>query len=271
MALMTARGTLLLLVSIAVGCSQGRRPVLEYCRLKIHPAIAGGSAIDPDAVLLTLDADGALFKDGRSATLEDVAALKTGQGQAKLDPVLIEVSPATTVARCTPLLTALIMKAERRNVAFLATSPQGPRVVTLPVLRERRFGLSFTVGRVDYDEIPNSPEEGKHLWLSLRVDGPGLIRVVEILNSRINEVWIPDPGSPGSPDPRHWTGSHPALGSWSLDQLGSFLAELGNRRLSPFCDLHLLPGDKIGPVLVCLYWLHQVAKGRTIVSLLPAE
>ena len=262
---MTARGVLML-VTMVVGCSQGKPSPLDYTRLKSHPAVSGGSTIDTDAVLLSLDGEGALFKDGRAATLEDVVALKPVHDQAYLDPVLIEVPADFTAARCTPLLSALIEKAQRRNVAFLVSSPSGLRALSIPVLQERGLSLYYTVGRIDYREHQPSPEDRHHLWLSLRVDGSGQIRVLEILKRRINEVWFKDQEPPGTPDPRLWDGPHPPIGPWSFEQLRTFLGECKTKQLESYCDLQVVPGDKVGDFLKCLDSLHQVARGRTIVS-----
>lgn len=264
---MTARAVLVLLAYLAVSCSQGKQSPLDNTRLKKHPSITGGLTIEAEAELLTLDIDDALFKDGRPTTLKDVAALNPAQDR-NLDPVLIEVPPDATAARCTPLLSALIVKAGRRNVAFLVSSPSGHRALTLPVLQDHRHGLSlsYTVGRVDHHVDETTAEERRHIWLSLRVTGPGQIRVVEILKKRFNEIWFPDQEPPGTPDPRLWTGSHPALGPWSFGQLKTFLEDLKHKKLAAYCDLQVVPNDRVEDFLKCLDSLNQVAESRTIVS-----
>src|SRR5688572_16030205 len=256
----------LLLLAIAIGCSKGRRPLLERTRHKTHPAVREASVIEPDALLLTLRNDGGLFMDGKPATLEDVAALKPPLDQAHHDPVVIEASPENTAGGLTPLLRALIVKAGRRNVAFLVSTPSGPGVLHLPVIQDHGLSLTYTVGRVDYRESERGPDERPHLWMSIRVDGPGKIRVVEILKRRFNEIWFPDQEAPGTPDPRLWTGPHPPLGPWSPEHMKRFLEEPAVKQLTVFCDLQVHPTDKVDDFLKCLDFLNELAEGRTIVS-----
>lgn len=256
----------LLLVIIASGCSPSPDPLLAKTRLKVHPVITGGSMIEKGALLLTLDAAGAIYKDGQPARLEDVASLKRTDTYRDLDPVILEVHPSLTFKQCTDFLNALIGRALKGNVSFLVSTPNGPRAVTLPVSRDLPH-LSFITGRIAYDEGDKRPDEQRHLWLSMRVGESGTLRVGSILRRRYDEVWFKDLDSPGAADPRLWKGDHPVLGKWPEDQLRTFLSEKRIQELSPLLDLEVHPGDRIEDFLRCLDTLHRVAPGRVVVSL----
>ena len=249
-------------LALMLSCSPGRESLVERLRLKEHPAVPGGSPLEPRAVVLSIDGRGHLFKDGSEVTLAEIAAVRSGP-MSSIDPVLIEAPRSMTIAECTPLLRAVIERARCRNISFLVSSPSGPGALTIPVIADDPVLLTYTIGRVDYT-VRDQSDEARFLWLTLRVESAGGFTVTEIMKKRFNEVWFPDPKNPESTDPRVWKGSHPKLGPWSIDELTRFLE--GIKPLEAYVDLQVLPQDNLQDFLKCFHALNQVVEGRTIVS-----
>jgi hypothetical protein len=214
-----------------------------------------------DALILHVDAKGTPTLNGREMNSVDLLGLKRPETDVDLDPVILRVQSGSTMGSLTSLLSTLIVKARKSNIAFLIETPTERLFVHLPVLRALPY-LHVTTGGHVYHEGRLSPDDQRHLWLGARVGESGSCRIESLDRRRFDEVDFSE--APQSPT---WKGDHPAFGVWSENQLSRFLSEPRIQDLSPFLDLEVRPEDSIIDFLECLQVLHRVAPGRVLVSI----
>jgi biopolymer transport protein ExbD len=261
------------LISVFAGCGVKESPpaALGHAVLKEWPAVPWGTPIDPDSVLISIDADGKTYRNGRPQPLAEMLELlkKPPKGggldsQVNTDPILLEVHPALHYCDLVDMFSALVEKACRVNIAFLVSTHGGPRGLVLPVLVSHGCDeLIFYDGRSQSSGLGPSKRQGEGhlLWIDARPGAAGSIRVVSLrLDEPYDTIEYPqDPANKASAIPRSpakdrndWKGDHPPLGEWPLESLLKLMADPRLGKPGAFVLLKVQGSDRMTDVLYCL-------------------
>lgn len=189
------------------------------------------------------------------------------------DLVLIKVPKDLQFSTIRALLNDLI-QARCVNIALADDSVKEGSPVSLPIsIAHGCHSLHFVTGGVFYSEH-DQPWNGDRLWLRLRSDPGGSIRVEGIQCAKTNPTEMEFPmevkGTPRQPSAKDfpWGGKQPAHGRWDPKTLRDFLKEEEVVALSPVCILEVRGGDRMGDVLQCLSSLQSIAAPRVLANLL---
>jgi len=257
------------------GCGTIEKPpvVLGRAVLKEWPKVPWGEAIDPGSVLVSIDAAGNTYLEGRLQTPgEMLPLLKKPQKVLGIstDPVLLEVHPTLSYRDLQVLFENLIGTACRVNLAFLVSTPDGPRGLVLSV------ACHSCVGSLQYYDGHNEHKvEGASLWIDVRPGHGGSIQVVELRWSDYDELlyFFPSDDEKVSQSAKGqfvWKGDLPPLGPWTLESRVEVMADPQNGDRGAFVNMKVEEKDKMSDVLTCLSNIKKMV-GPRIVTELPAR
>jgi biopolymer transport protein ExbD len=261
------------------GCGPAGKPpaVLGRAVLKEWPQVPWGEAIDPESVLVSVDADGKTHLDGRAVTpevlrerLKKPSTVDAAFPGVDTDPVLLETHPALSFRNLQVILDALISRAARINLAFLVSTPDGPRGLVMPVTVDSS-GLAFFESRTRYPEPEHRRE--RSLWIDVRPGAGGSARVAALRVGYYGEekprpVGEKLPANPPSEENRDdWGGDHPPLGIWTPESIRKLVEDPRLARQGAFVQLKVEGQDKMPDVLACLSAVRKEVGPKVILDM----
>jgi hypothetical protein len=207
--------------------------LLRRTAMKERIRVPEGEPLDPESIVLSVGADGGIFRDGlvsSAADLKIVLAKAQGVGMAlRRDPVLLELHPESRIRDFKPVYEACCLGCWI-NLSFLVETPSGPRAIPFPVpmdiTREDRYSLRGEQRKI--------PEKDDRLRVLVEAEAGGACRVERLFQDQGHVILLGDLN-----DPQPWTGAHPPLGVWSMEALRAFLDEPRVRALDPRVMLRL--------------------------------
>jgi hypothetical protein len=248
--------------------------------------VSGGEPIDPDAVLVSIDASAReAYLGGAKAPFGEVRdrfpasknpeapgwlprfiaeRLYQDAGETRLmeDPVLLELRPETVFRDQGAVFQALVGNGWT-NVSFLVETPDGPRAVAWPIPCFARPGISRG-GRVW-----ELPPKADRIWVVAAAAPGGRPVVKEILQGpkatrRVLEGCVIS-DLPSLP----WGVDHPAFGPWTEEEFRSFLACRAVAPLDPVVVLRAAGEETAADVIACLIDLRGIAGDRLVLEVEP--
>jgi hypothetical protein len=268
------------LIAIAiVGCDSKLGPpsVLQEAELKNHVTLERADPIDPMSVLFTVHQDGRVTWKGKSLTPEEMAARAPRRtSEVNLTPILIDAAPDAPFHVVRDLLAVLTGKPGCVNFAFLVSTPHGPGELVFPMQAERGMGYHLYEGRSGEKHIGGTGTT-KQIDMVVSAGKDGQIVVGEI-NLRVPcsepEIYFPKAGERPEYMPKppnySWNGSHPPLGTWSLEMLKSFLARRDVLEHSPYIIFKITTQEHVSEVLRCLATL-KLLSDIVVLPEIPAK
>jgi hypothetical protein len=225
----------------------------------------------PGTVELTLQDSGTIQRDGELISLEDISRWKRPSDLKQPgEPILIRIPPKGLTAILEPLLRTLIENAWRVNIGLVPSGSKQPPVY-LPVSVAHGCGeLWYFTGPQEHSSHSTFHSE-QRLWLRMRADAGGLIRVGAVQMEKViptEIVFASKDGKSREPTLKDfaWSGSHPPLGVWDTNTIKEFLAREEVKAHWPVCILDIRGTDRIEDVLPCLSAI-QAAAPRVMVDL----
>ena len=222
----------------------------------------------PGTVELTLLDHGAIHRDGKPISLEEISKWKRPPDlKQSREPILIHHPPKGPAALLEPLLRTLIVNAWRVNIGLVPDGSTQPPVY-LPVSVDHGCGeLWYFTGSQEYSSHSTFHSE-QRLWLRVHADPGGLIRVEAIQIEKVMPTEIEFASKDGkSRGPTlkdfAWTGSHPPFGVWDTNTIREYMAREEVRALWPVCILEIRGTDRIEDVVPCLSALQAIAPAVT--------
>ena len=111
-------------------------------------------------------------------------------------------------------------------------------------------------------EYRESRESGIRIWLRIRPDQGGAIRVEAIQCSELNPTNLADDGRAPT-----WAGTHPPLGRWKGKTLKTFLGTEVAQAHRPVCVLDVRPTDAMEDFVECLRAVRAAAGPRVLAEI----
>ncbi len=224
-------------------------------------------------MVVSVDAHGGVFRDGRRGSAEAVAPeAPAGVNDLNHRPVLLEFAPSLAFSEVQPVLDSLL-RARCVNLAFLTATPGGARSVTLPVFVDHGCtALLYWFGATCHNEHA-APRE--HRWIELSA-GPGGSLLLQGVREgpASGMISFPRPredSAPGAPEPKTAAAKATRPEPWTDDRLR---AEVNGRLFDepfPMVSLTVRPTDRVADVVACLAAIERVVHGRVTVDILARD